>query len=108
SPRSVSAVQYDTETMYPPKNIPPTMPACALLSDHSSRSCGSSAANVENPSIEQTCAAIRIGTVRMGSYDTIRNPPCQLDWHELRIACHQICAITGCVTAGLFRSRSAR
>src|SRR5438128_3839191 len=51
--------------MYPPKNTPPTMPACALLSDHSSRSCGSSAANVENPSIEQTCAAIRIGTVRM-------------------------------------------
>src|SRR2546425_1901875 len=71
--------------MSPPKNMPPTSPACALVSDHSSRSCGSSAANVAKPSMEQTCATIRMETGCMRSGDTIRNPPCQIDWHELRM-----------------------
>src|SRR3989441_665758 len=71
--------------MYPPKNMPPTSPACALVSDHSSRSCGSSAANVAKPSREQRSATIRRETGCMRSGDTIRKPPCQLDWHELRM-----------------------
>src|SRR5438105_8903382 len=62
SPRSVSAVHDDTEATYPRKNMPPTVPACALVSDQPSRSCGSSAAKVANPSIEQTCAATRMAT----------------------------------------------
>src|SRR2546423_13027564 len=69
--------------MSPPKNMPPTSPACALVSDHSSRSCGSSAANVEKPSMEQTCATIRMETGCMRSGTPYL--PCQLDWHELRM-----------------------
>src|SRR5260370_39690477 len=39
--------------------MPPTPPACAFDSAHSSRSPGSSAANVEKPSIERMWAASR-------------------------------------------------
>src|SRR5438874_1664021 len=74
--------------------MPPTSPACALVSDHSARSCGRSAANVAKPSMEQTCAAIRIRTGCMIG-DTIRNPPCQLDWHGLRIVSPDLWLVPG-------------
>jgi hypothetical protein len=57
--RSVSAVHSETVATYPAKNIPPTIPAWELESDHSSRSSGRSAAYVEKPSIDRMWATRR-------------------------------------------------